>query len=215
MTRPTVGIITTVYSYERFLFDWSKSIRALERQPDKIVVAAHNAKKVVDILAVELPQAIVVPISEDFTFSNYLNQAVEACDTDWVAWVGADDRYRPTAFNGIDDCTADIFAFGMRYSDGRVWVYNNDFHHCLNHNPVTCGSPFRRWIWEQLPFQSYLSPFEDWAFWVGAYKLQAKIQGTNRVDFDYTCHPDQTHPPQEPTASNIRAWAQTCANDKS
>ena len=139
----TVGIVTTVWSYEEYLPGWCKSIRALERQPDKVVVAAHNAENVVSIMASELPQAIVVPVEEEFTLAHYLNKAVEVCDTDWVGWIGADDRYRPTAFNGIDECKSDIISFGMKYSDnGREWHYGNDLHNCFFYNPVPCGSPF-------------------------------------------------------------------------
>lgn len=212
MTTTTVGIVTTVYSYEKFLFGWCASIRALERQPDKVIVAAHNHESVAKILTTELPQAIVVPVAESFVLSHYLNKAVEACNTDWVGWIGVDDRYRPTAFNGIDQCNADIFGFGMRYSDsGNEWHYSNDLHCCSYYNPIPCGSPFRRWIWEKLPFQTQLMPFEDWAFWTGAHVLGATAEGTGRIDFDYARHAAQIEPPQEPTASKIRAWARELA----
>lgn len=206
----TVGIVTTVWSYEEYLPGWCKSIRALERQPDKVVVAAHNAENVVSIMASELPQAIVVPVEEEFTLAHYLNKAVEVCDTDWVGWIGADDRYRPTAFNGIDECKSDIISFGMKYSDnGREWHYGNDLHNCFFYNPVPCGSPFRRWIWEKIPFQTKLSPFEDWTFWTGAHLLGASIEGTSgRVDFDYAIHPGQIHLSQEQGSMLLRKWAE-------
>jgi hypothetical protein len=207
--KPTVGIITTLWSYYDFLPGWCESIKKLNRQPDRVVIAAHDAQKVLSIAKPILNTIEVVQVDESFNFSNYLNKAIETCDTDWVAWIGVDDRYRPHAFDEIDKIKSDILVFGMRYDDtGNEWHYRNDLHNCLHYDPVPCGSPFRRWIWERVPFQNQLTPFEDWGFWAGAHVLGATAEGTNgRVDFDYACHPDQIIPPFGPNATKVRNWA--------
>lgn len=203
--QPTVGIVTTVGTYEQFLPDWCRSVRGLQRKPDRVVIAAHDHETVQAITDKELPQAIVVPVDTEFQLATYLNEAVALCDTDWIAWIGVDDRYRPHALNGIDIVETDIYIYGMRIPDGREWV-GGEIEKALEYNPAPCGSPFKRWIWEAIPFQPELAPFEDWAFWVGARSLGATAKKTGRIDFDYATHPAQIVPPVEPTATFIREW---------
>lgn len=204
--KPTIGIVTTVGTYEEFLPQWCASVRGLERKPDSVVIAAHRPEKVREIIERELPQAQIIPVEEEFSFGLYLNRAIEACETDWIAWIGADDRYWPHALNGLDIIEADVFIYGMRITTGGEW-YGGDLGQALAYNPAPCGSPFRRWIWEALPFQADLAPFEDWAFWVGANALGATARHTRRIDFDYRVHARQIVPPEEPTATRIREWA--------
>lgn len=204
----TLGIVTTIWSYYDFLPGWCESVKALNRQPDKIVIAAHDAEQTFDIVKDLLDDVTVVQVDEDFVISHYLNRAIEACDTDWIGWIGVDDRYRPHAFDGIDEVKSDLWVFGMRYQkDGREWRYRNDIHNCLHYNPIPPGSPFRRWLWEKVPFQTQLMPFEDWAFWVGSHILNAAVESTGRVDYDYAHHSRQIDYPPEPTTTNIRNWA--------
>lgn len=206
--RPTVGVITTVGTYEQYVPHWATSVRGLRRQPDQVVIVAQDAPAVQAITAKELPQATVLQAEADFQFATYLNQAVDACHTDWIAWIGVDDRYRPQALNGLDIIETDVYIYGMAISDGRTWR-GDDLAKAPEHNPVPCGSPFRRWIWEAIPFQPHLAPFEDWAFWVGANHLGATAKQTGRIDFDYRIHPEQIVPPQEPHATRVREWAAT------
>ena len=206
MRQPTIGVVTTVGSYEKFLPAWCTSVRGLQRKPDKVVIAAHNPEAVRAITEKEYPTARIVPVEEEFLLSRYLNAAIAECDTDWIVWIGADDRYWPHALNGLDIVEADVYIYGMRLPNGAVW-HGSDVARATEGNPVPCGSPFRRWIWEAIPFQEHLAPFEDWAFWVGAQALGATSKQTGRIDFDYAQHADQIVPPLEPTASRIREWA--------
>jgi len=137
----TVGIITTVGTYEHFVPEWYASVEALNRQPDLVVVAAQDAQAVTDLI--DDPRVQVIQPDQPFQFGEYLNHAVERCDTDWVAWLGVDDLYRPDAFDDIDGVDADVRVFGMRITDGREWL-GHPFNTAYQHNPVPCGSPFRR-----------------------------------------------------------------------
>jgi len=208
--KPTIGIVTTVGSYEKHLPQWCAGVRGLQRQPDKVVIAAHNPEVVRATTEKELPQAHIVPVEEEFQLGRYLNRAIAECHTDWIAWIGADDRYRPTALNGVEVIEQDIYIYGMEIRGKGVWN-GGQITDALTYNPAPCGSPFRRWIWEAIPFQEQLAPFEDWAFWVGAMKLGASAKQTGRVDFFYAQHEDQIVPSQEPTATRIREWAATLA----
>ena len=42
--------------------------------------------------------------------------------TDWVVWIGADDRFRPTALDGIERDDADVVALGFQYDTGQTWM---------------------------------------------------------------------------------------------
>lgn len=209
--RQTIGVVTTVGSYEKHLPQWCAGVRGLQRQPDKVVIAAHNPDAVRAVTATELPGAVIVPVADEFALGRYLNRAIEECETDWIAWIGADDRYKPCALNGVEFIAEDIYIYGMQLQGGGAW-HGSHISQALAHNPAPCGSPFRRWIWEAIPFQEHLAPFEDWAFWVGAQSLGATSKQTGRIDFHYAQHPDQIVPPQEPTATRIREWALTLAD---
>lgn len=196
MIQPTIGIVATVLSYYDFLPGWCESINALNRQPDKIVIAAHDAEQTAKVVKPFL-NATVLQVDEDFSWGLYLNKAVEACETDWIAWIGVDDRYRPCALDGIDKVSADLVGFGMKYQkDGREWHYKGRIQDWPHYNPLPPGSPFRRGLWEKLPFQS--QPFwPDLGFWASSHFLGANVIGTGRVDFDYAYHSSQVDTPPE------------------
>lgn len=204
----TVGVIVPVGTYEDFLPGWVASVEALERKPDRIVVCAMNPVKARDYLDTDLDVEVIKGPGE-WHFGNYLNHAVTHCDTDWITWIGADDRYLPHALNYLDDADFDVVMFGMRSND-LVWC-GGEFRNAMFYNPVPCGSPFRRWIWEKIPFQSSLTPFEDWGFWVGAQHLGARAAKTNQVDFLYATHYRQVSYDVNAAehAYRIRQWAAT------
>lgn len=201
----SVGIITTVHTYTHFLPGWCESIAALTTQPDAVVIAATNPTDVAPLLTID---ATVVQAGSAFSFGGYLNTATAACPTDWVAWIGVDDRYRPHALDDVDRDDADVVAFGMQYEQGGTWMPNVT-HIDMAANYVPCGSPFRRALWERLPFQPHLAPFEDWALWAGFAHLGARFTTTGRIDFDYAQHADQIVPPMEPTRTRIAEWLTT------
>ena len=211
MNQPTIGIVATVLSYYDFLPGWCESINNLRRQPDKIVIAAHDADQTAKVIEPFL-SATVIQVDEDFSWGLYLNKAVDACKTDWIAWIGVDDRYRPCALNGIEDAPVDIVGFGMRYEkDGRQWHYGGRIEDWPHYNPLPPGSPFRRSLWEKIPFQQQL-PWPDLAFWASAHFLGANAMRTGRIDFDYAYHALQVDTPpdiNEKYLAEICNWIST------
>lgn len=207
----SVGVVTVCHTYTEFVAGWAQSVRDLTTKPARIVVAATNVFDVAASAQGVIPWT-VVRAEEPFTYGGYLNRAIAACDTDWVAWIGVDDRYRPHALDGIDRPDADVVAFGLQYASGQQWHPSRRSAGDVlqvRENFVPCGSPFRRSLWERIPFQPDLAPFEDWAFWVGAARQGARFDITGRIDVDYAQHSAQIVPPMEPTRTRIAEWART------
>jgi hypothetical protein len=157
----------------------------LNRKPDKIVLVLNIQ---IDKSDFDLEGITVVGWFGDFAFSDMMNLAFENCQTDWVSWVGIDDRYRPHALDKIDTCVADVLALGFQYDTGQIWTpanVTNEQVLSLHANMITCGSPVRRWLWERNSFDQRIAPFDDWCFWVGTAVSGATYDCTLNIDVDY------------------------------
>jgi hypothetical protein len=157
----------------------------LNRKPDKVVLVLWTG---IDRTDLDLDGVQVIEWHGDFEFSNMMNLAFENCQTDWVSWVGIDDRYRPHALDKIDTCAADVLALGFQYDTGQIWTpanVTNEQVQSLHANMITCGSPVRRWLWERNPFDQTIAPFDDWCFWVGTAVSGATYDCTLNIDVDY------------------------------
>jgi hypothetical protein len=206
MTKPTIGVIAVCWTYDDYIPAWAESIKNLTTQPDKVILVCKTAPEQLPI------DVTVIVCDEPFTFGGWLNLAVAACDTDWIVWVGMDDTYRPCALDGIADSEADVMAYGMALSTGgtRMPAATNAAVLQVAGNEVPCGSPFRRRLWERVPFQPQLGPYEDWALWVGFAHIGAVFENTGRIDFDYRWH-DDTPTALEPLRSRIIEWVRGLA----
>lgn len=205
----TIGVVTTCHTYDHFIPDWSASVAELNRKPDEVLIACTKPQNVIPQIDPRLKGVTVISVPEPFGLGKYLNRAVQGLATDWVAWIGADDRYRPTAFDDLPLDTTDVIGFGMEWPNGTTTIPSaptNERVLQVSDNPVLCGSLFRRSLWEVHPFNEDLFPFEDWGFWVGCAAQGARFAATGRIDFDYSTHGAQNHPPQEPTRSRIAEW---------
>ena len=201
--KSTIGIITTVGTYERFVPEWAEQIAHLNTQPDRIVIAAQAPEKVQ--AGLRGLDAEVIEGPGEFQFGTYLNHAVARCATDWIVWLGVDDLYHRHALDGLRESKADARIYGMRF--GRNTWTGGQPQDCLQYNPVPCGSPFRRWIWEQQPFDPEIAPYEDWAFWIGAFYLGARFESSGEIDFTYRQHDSQLKYEEKVNAERVREWA--------
>lgn len=184
-TDTTLGVVSICHGYPEKIDGWLKSVRALNRKPDQIVLVLWEG---IDQSQHNLQGVKVIPWSRDFEYSNMMNLAVEACNTEWISWIGIDDRYRPHALDKIDSCQADVLALGFEYDTGQLWTpiaTSSEEILSMRANMIPCGSPFRRWLWERIPFDQNIAPSDDWAFWLGTALSGATYDATLDIDVDY------------------------------
>lgn len=182
---PTVGVVSICHGYPEKIPGWIESVRALNRKPDEIVLVLWDQIILDDL---DLDGIKVIGWSGDFEFSNMMNLAIENCKTDWIAWIGIDDRYRPHALNKIDTTQADVLALGFEYDTGQIWsptVTHAEEILSMRANMIPCGSPFKRWLWERIPFDQSIAPSDDWQFWLGTALSGATYDSTLDLDVDY------------------------------
>lgn len=183
--RTTLGVVSICHGYPQDIPGFIESVRSLNRKPDKVVLVLFHE---IDRTDLDLDGITVIDWHGDFAFSDMMNLAFENCQTDWVSWVGIDDRYRPHALDKIDTCAADVLALGFQYDTGQIWTpanVTNEQVQSLHANMITCGSPVRRWLWERNPFDQTIAPFDDWCFWVGTAVSGATYDCTLNIDVDY------------------------------
>lgn len=177
--------MSVCHGYPEDVPGWIESVRSLNRKPDKIVLVLNIE---IDKSEFDLDGLTVVGWFDDFAYSDMMNLAFENCQTNWVSWIGIDDRYRPHALDRIDSCQADVLALGFQYDTGQIWTPSNVTAEQvlgLHANMIPCGSPVRRWLWERNPFDQRIAPFDDWCFWVGTAVSGATYDSTLNIDVDY------------------------------
>lgn len=181
----SLGVVSICHSYPEKIDGWLTSVRALNRKPDEIVLVLWNG---IDLDSLDLQGVKVVLWDGDFAYSDMMNLAFENCQTDWVSWIGIDDRYKPHALDKIDTCQADVLALGFQYDTGQIWTPTKTHAEeilALHANMIPCGSPVRKWLWERQPFEQRIAPFDDWCFWVGTAVSGATYDATLNIDVDY------------------------------
>lgn len=191
----TVAVVTscTGQRYWRFLPEWAAAVAALTRKPDQVVVVTDADSEIRDqasavLRGIRWVRPRTVP---QVHRAVVVNDAIEATVTEWVSKADVDDVLLPHALDGIDDCDADVFAFGYRYNNRDHVIAGITAAQVLrcDSNPLSSVSPFRRWLWERHRFDDCL--YDDWAFWLRAAANGATFAGTGRVDYVYRIHEHQ------------------------
>lgn len=206
----SVGVVVCAGTgYLHHLPAWWESVTALATPPDHVVIVTDD----VAAAAMTVPAGVTCVVTQGstpFVFADWLNAGFAACPTDWVAWCGVDDRYAPHALDGIDGTDADVVAFGFRYTTGQVWAegaFTGTTVDAVVRNPIPCGSPVRRWLWEAHPFQAFPPHHiggEDWLFWVQAVECGARFASTGRIDVTYDYGPEHYEPDYSEIRERIR-----------
>lgn len=181
----SLGIVGICHGYPEKINGWVASIRDLQRQPDEVVLVLWRE---IDQTELDIDGIKIVLWDGDFEYSNMMNLAIQNCNTDWIAWIGVDDTYRPWALNKIAETDADVLALGFQYDTGQVWLPNKTNAEeilSMRANMIPCGSPFKRWLWEKIPFDQSIAPSDDWVFWLGTAISGATYDSTFQIDVDY------------------------------
>ena len=181
----SIGVVGICHGYPEKINGWVAAVRDLQTKPDEIVLVLWTG---IDKTELDLDGIKVIDWNGDFEYSNMMNLAVENCQTDWIAWIGVDDRYRPWALNKLKETDADVLALGFQYDTGQVWLPNKtnpDEILSMRANMIPCGSPFKRWLWEKIPFDQTIAPSDDWVFWLGTAISGASYDSTFGIDVDY------------------------------
>lgn len=181
----SIGVVGICHGYPEKINGWVSSVRDLQTKPDEIVLVLWTG---IDKTELDLDGIKVIDWNGDFEYSNMMNLAIENCQTDWIAWIGIDDRYRPWALNKLKETDADVLALGFQYDTGQVWLPNKtnpDEILSMRANMIPCGSPFKRWLWEKIPFDQTIAPSDDWVFWLGTALSGASYDSTFEIDVDY------------------------------
>lgn len=179
-----------------------QAVNALTVKPDEIVLVTDGV--------VPNFHCTLVSTDKPWNLGDWYNLGFAVASGDWVVWTGADDRLRPHALDQVPTCQADVLALGLQYNTGQRWLPQQvtaDQVLQVSQNLVPCGSPVRRSLWQGIPFQPQLYPFDDWAFWVGCAAQGATFATTHTIDVDYDYGPGHIDPPLEPTRTQIAEWA--------
>lgn len=187
----SVALVSVVYGdkYRTFLPEWCDAVAALERAPDEIILVTD------DVLATEehvrwLPNMIVMQatLTHKVHPQFLINDAIYACESDWVCKMDVDDLIYPHALNPLDTCEADVYGFGIRLGGVNMPAQPATAEDVLRipHNLIFSGSPFRKWVWLMSHFQDVIC--EDWRFWINAANNGASFQRSSTIDYEYRIH---------------------------
>lgn len=207
----SVGVVAVAYgdTYRAFLPRWMRAMTMLEQKPEQIMVVTDDVPDCIARLGDVYLSSVIFKQAHG-TFERHpqylVNEGIASLSTDWVCKMDMDDIIFPHAFNGLHDCLADVYMFGIQLNDKWLPAHHVTAKDVLrsNYNLIFSGSPFRRWVWEKQPFRDMIC--EDWMFWIDAAKNGARFQASPNIDYEYVIHGDNItlHTDMEVAENNVR-----------
>lgn len=207
----SVGVVAVAYgdTYRAFLPRWMRAMTMLEQKPEQIMVVTDDVPDCIARLGDVYLSSVIFKQAHG-TFERHpqylVNEGIASLSTDWVCKMDMDDIIFPHAFNGLHDCLADVYMFGIQLNDKWLPAHHVTAKDVLrsNYNMIFSGSPFRRWVWEKQPFRDMIC--EDWMFWIDAAKNGARFQASPNIDYEYVIHGDNItlHTDMEVAENNVR-----------
>ena len=189
----SVGVVAVAYgdTYRAFLPRWMRAMTMLEQKPEQIMVVTDDVPDCIERLGDVYLSSVIFKQAHG-TFERHpqylVNEGIASLQTDWVCKMDMDDIIFSHAFNGLHDCLADVYMFGIQLHDKWLPAHHVTAKDILRsqHNLIFSGSPFRRWVWEKQPFRDMIC--EDWMFWIDAAKHGARFTPSGTVDYEYRIH---------------------------
>ena len=207
----SVGVVAVAYgdTYRAFLPRWMRAMTMLEQKPQQIMVVTDDVPDCIARLGDVYLSSVIFKQAHG-TFERHpqylVNEGIASMHTDWICKMDMDDIIFPHAFNGLHDCLADVYMFGIQLDEKWLPAHHITAKDVLrsNHNLIFSGSPFRRWVWEKQGFRDMIC--EDWMFWIDAAKNGARFQASPNIDYEYVIHGDNItlHTDMEVAENNVR-----------
>lgn len=207
----SVGVVAVAYgdTYRAFLPRWMRAMTMLEQKPQQIMVVTDDVPDCIARLGDVYLSSVIFKQAHG-TFERHpqylVNEGIASLQTDWVCKMDMDDIIFPHAFNGLHDCLADVYMFGIQLNEKWLPAHHVTAKDVLrsNYNMIFSGSPFRRWVWEKQGFRDMIC--EDWMFWIDAAKNGARFQASPNIDYEYVIHGDNItlHTDMEVAENNVR-----------
>lgn len=184
----SVTVVSCVYGsrgYERFVPRWHAALGVLRRWPDEIIVATDRSHGLW-----EFARELVAQCSWLHPQAFYLQQAVEAAETEWVWIVDMDDLVLPDGLDGLEQVDADVWQMGYRISDGDKHIapqLTGAEYLALESNPFAAGSAFRTDAFHKCGgFPD--AAFQDWGLWRRMAQHGATFLASDRAHYRYIRH---------------------------
>lgn len=186
-----------------------RAMTMLEQKPQQIMVVTDDVPDCIARLGDVYLSSVIFKQAHG-TFERHpqylVNEGIASMNTDWICKMDMDDIIFPHAFNGLHDCLADVYMFGIQLDEKWLPAHHITAKDVLrsNYNLIFSGSPFRRWVWEKQGFRDMIC--EDWMFWVDAAKNGARFQASPNIDYEYVIHGDNItlHTDMEVAENNVR-----------
>lgn len=156
----SIAIATASWNgyWERFGKEFSASLEDMNPWADEVIVVANHE--------LDAPHWVrQVRARSLMPMWDWFNEAVEACQSEWVICPGADDTFMPCALCDLD-LGGDVLAIAGN-ENGELWCAEEDEYQLmldLPHNPMKGGVIFRRDVFLRFPWRRVCWP--DWAQWL-------------------------------------------------
>ena len=205
-----IAVVTSCHNYGRYLADWARSIITLTRWPSVVALVdngstdttwAQTEEAAAILRKAGLPEVRTkrIPFTD---FGTARNEAVAlGGDAEWIMHMDADDMFMPHCLDDVYALApkADVVALGYeRCGDlasgprnrTRVYTGSRGKQTLQSQAPASGVSPFRRTLWEHIPYRNDMIGGWDTALWIGFAHLNARFVASKRPCFYYRQHAD-------------------------
>jgi hypothetical protein len=179
----TVGVFSCQFNgwYEEYLDGWFEA--CLAAKPDQIVLVSDRIRPVpngVDLVVVD-------SVPDGARASFFLNHAVGALDTEWCWNMDIDDLIFVDGLSDVRHVDADVFAAGMRTTQGSVYVPRGISSESILASPknyMNAGSAFRKMVWSECGGYPDVRIY-DWGLWRRLARIDARFSCSTKANYLY------------------------------
>ena len=190
-----LGIVTSFYNgYDSYIQRWANSICMQSIKPSKVIIVMsgpvgdiNNVKAAENILNLRKINYKLIILYEHKGMGYARNKAVEACDTEWIMYLDADDALLPDAIQNIAkyEKDTDVICTGLKILRGnsvreKYYFKSSNARAKQGINCSCSHSPYRKKFWELSPYIEQ-NDFCEQALWLGFAQQGARFEGTKEL----------------------------------